>query len=165
MVGNRGVFEGEVKRLWDCARGDIYVKLERVREGLCDWAKTLRLGDKNTTFFHNYASQQRRMNKVGGFSTRMESDSGGFISALVLVARNERGEVLGSKSILVKEIAFPFTIEACACSQADLRIDEEDARCRYLGRINELLWELKLATRKVILRKVEWVAVHHFDWT
>ncbi|MBA0813312.1 hypothetical protein Gohar_027174, partial [Gossypium harknessii] len=88
-----------------------------------------------------------------------------FISALGLVARNERGEVLGSKSILVKEIAFSFTIEACACSQADLRIDEEDARCRYLGSINELLWELEPATRKVILRKVEWVAVHHFDWT
>ncbi|MBA0841299.1 hypothetical protein Goarm_003795, partial [Gossypium armourianum] len=47
----------------------------------------------------------------------------------------------------------------------DLRIDEEDSRCRYLGSINELLWELEPATRKVILRKVEWVAVHHFDWT
>ncbi|XP_016676270.1 uncharacterized protein [Gossypium hirsutum] len=122
-------FEGEVKRFWDWARGDIYVNLERVRKGLCDWVKMVRrkmdwikrdltnkldevlekekdddtleelintkiqfnleidkdemfweqrarvnwlwLGDKNKTFSHNYASQQRMMNRTKGFSMRM----------------------------------------------------------------------------------------------
>ncbi|MFQ6631094.1 hypothetical protein Gotur_009049 [Gossypium turneri] len=39
-------------------------------------------------------------------------------SALRLVARNDRGKVLVSKSILENRIASPFAAKACACSQA-----------------------------------------------
>lgn len=35
-------FEEEVKKLWDESRGNIFVKLERVRNGLKIWAKHIR---------------------------------------------------------------------------------------------------------------------------
>ncbi|MBA0587272.1 hypothetical protein Gorai_000404, partial [Gossypium raimondii] len=53
-----------------------------------------------------------RINFDAAFSQRH------FRSALRLVARNDRGKVLVSKSILENRIASPFAAEACACSQA-----------------------------------------------
>ncbi|MBA0785453.1 hypothetical protein Gotri_027627 [Gossypium trilobum] len=41
-----------------------------------------------------------------------------FRSASGLVARNERGEVIVSKSVLANRIASSFAVEAFACSQA-----------------------------------------------
>ncbi|MBA0739572.1 hypothetical protein Gogos_012833, partial [Gossypium gossypioides] len=53
-----------------------------------------------------------RINFDAAFSQRH------FRSTLRLVARNDRGKVLVSKSVLENRIASPFAAEACACSQA-----------------------------------------------
>ncbi|MBA0776414.1 hypothetical protein Gotri_011413 [Gossypium trilobum] len=92
--------------------------LVRKGESLGEFTETEALGNRSLTK-HLSSSEWRPLeNHMVPINFDAAFSQQHFRSTSGLVFRNERGEVIVSKSILTNRIASPFAAEAFACSQA-----------------------------------------------